>query len=817
MTNQEAINNELNKNLNSSLTIEQQKNKSNDERISSSKLQNQQQQSLKERILSSKSTKSIRINSAASIKSIHKTDSSQYVLNLPVEIICLIMSFMNLNDRKNASLISKKWRNSFEESFMLKDVVVKANNNLLQQANKVTNNHEYVKYNGKAKNGFDKSLLEKASNLEFNHDIDLNILFQENNAALNLTHLRQLSFDKCENLSSKLLFKILKLANNIESLALIQCDSLFMSGFLTNNNKDLFKLNKLNELSLSKNRYLNDYIFNMFIEMAPNLSKIDLSYCYLTKTQFKSVSCGSDRDSLASISAATRPPSSSALNLSNAIFTFETLCKIIEINALKIKSLNLSGIDLLNKEENILKLLLNIDNLCLNELIIENLNTIRINTICKILNKQNKLNNLSLNNSMQVQDDTINSTNSSNNYNGSSSDYNESNTGGGGYEILFTELFDRENGANNLCLTLNQIKLKKLYINRNCYVLLDISKIKNLTYLDLSYCTFNCSFTNKKQLNIFINGFANNLNKLVNLETLILSYCDFLVNDYLVKKLCLTLNKLKYLDIRNCAQINDETVHYISQFLVNLEYLDLSWCRKLTDYAFNRNLDEKMLSNRLKYETSYDNHTSFGYCKCPMCIKMLTNCNQNVINRYEFPQENENDESHDEELKSNQIDQTISLKNLKKLRILRLESCINVSDFGLENGVPLEQLYEFDIKLCTNIKGHFIKNFASNTGINGSNLNLKIFNINQCVDYKYDYLIELLKYCKHLKQLHTSGCPAMTNQIIDYLLNNKIILNKLDVSYCSNVNEATIDAYEQFLFNQYLSREFFIDKRFVSK
>jgi hypothetical protein len=61
-----------------------------------------------------------RISSSSS-----KLKQDSLILHLPTEIICLIMSFLNLNDRKNASLISKRWRSSFEEGFMLKDIVVK--------------------------------------------------------------------------------------------------------------------------------------------------------------------------------------------------------------------------------------------------------------------------------------------------------------------------------------------------------------------------------------------------------------------------------------------------------------------------------------------------------------------------------------------------------------------------------------------------------------------------------------------------------------------------------------------------------------------
>ncbi len=551
-----------------------------------------------------------------------------------------------------------------------------------------------------------------------------------------------------------------------------------MNGFLIQTNLNNLKLENLKELSLSKNRYLNDQVFNLFLEITPNLNKLDLSYCFLTKTQFSSLK--SDNTNI----------QNPIISLSSAIFTFENVCKLIEKHGNRIKSLNLTGIDLLNKEENILKLLVNIENLCLNELIAENLNTLKLRTMCKILNKQNQLDYLNINNSMQVQDD----------YSGGN--YSTSN----GFDLIFTEMFDNNNGAQNLCMTLTRLKLKKLYLNTNCYVLCDISKIMNLRYLDLSYCTLNCSFTNKTQLNIFIKQFSCNLSLLKHLETLILSYCEFLVNDYLIQKISLALAKLRYLDIRNCSNINDKSMHFIAKYLSNLEYLDVSWCRKLTDYGLSKNLNEAVLN----FENSFSSHTSFGYCKCSMCVRMLTN----GVHASRYLANNNFEDGFDDDFKDDEVDgvvieSDVCLKNLKKLKILKLESLNNISDIGLINGINLSQLHELDIKLCTNITGSFV--------VKDENLNLKVLNLNQCVKFKNENLIELLKYCKSLKQLFASACPAMSNNIIEYLRTNRVILNILDVSYCNNVNEHYMDLYEQFLYNEYCSKDFFIDKRFISK
>lgn len=50
--------------------------------------------------------------------------------HLPIELICKIIEYLDVNDRKNASLVCKRWRSAFLAGNFLCDVLVKANNNL---------------------------------------------------------------------------------------------------------------------------------------------------------------------------------------------------------------------------------------------------------------------------------------------------------------------------------------------------------------------------------------------------------------------------------------------------------------------------------------------------------------------------------------------------------------------------------------------------------------------------------------------------------------------------------------------------------------
>lgn len=65
------------------------------------------------------------------------------------------------------------------------------------------------------------------------------------------------------------------------------------------------------------------------------------------------------------------------------------------------------------------------------------------------------------------------------------------------------------------------------------------------------------------------------------LEYLDLSYCDILISDTFIKIISKRLLGLTYLNLRNCSQITDISLHFISYYLQNLTDLDLSWCQNI--------------------------------------------------------------------------------------------------------------------------------------------------------------------------------------------------------------------------------------------
>ncbi|CAF0730981.1 unnamed protein product [Brachionus calyciflorus] len=716
---------------------------------------------------------------------------------LPNEIICKIFDYLDFCDRKNASLVSKKWRHAFLESYYLKNIMIKANNQLFLSNRPSSSPNNSLKHGHRSSSSMALSIYSSSSNfnyqlynnlvnLEFDSDAaDVSLLVKnlqqgKNNEEIKrLPKLQTLKFFKT-TMSAKTLIDLLNEAPNLNNLSIIECDSLFMTGFLTFSlsQDKIDALNNLVELNLSKNRYMTDFLLNLFLNSTNSLQRLDLSYCNFTKTNFKSIE-----------NTKFQVPT-----LGNCVLTFENLIKQSK-RLTNLESINLSGIDnLIHNQESFFELIEKLPNL--KEIQLENLPNLKVDTVVKLLALTPRLKCINLNNSIQNDDLKQN-----------------------GIEIFLEKSRNLHEDLNS---HLEIIKLKRAKINDPRLLSSQFTSLIHLTYLDLSCMMFQRSFGTVNRLNEFVEEFAFNLSRCHNLEHLNLSYCDFLVNDSFIKIISKNFKNLKHLDIRNCSQITDTSLHFISTFMTKLVYLDLSWCQNISDSGLDASIkhgDENRLLNE------FNKHIN-GSCRCIrkyteqpfLLLKTKNELNSESRKQFCGCVESGNDASLDsssrvEIAQDFEINPNVSLKNLSSLKVLKLEACVNVSDLGLFNGVNWKKLNELDIKLCTNISGDYVKDEMSKKYFS----NFKTLNLNQCLKFKEENLLFLVENSPNLRELSVGGLSCVTNNLIETLLRMRKLLVLLDISFCTDVNESCVEKYEQFLLNEYGLRDFFIDKRFISK
>ena len=94
---------------------------------------------------------------------------------------------------------------------------------------------------------------------------------------------------------------------------------------------------------------------------------------------------------------------------------------------------------------------------------------------------------------------------------------------------------------------------------------------------------------------------------------------------------------------------------------------------------------------------------------------------------------------------------------------------------------------------------------------------VRVFNLNQCVRFKEDNLLFVIEHAANLRELNVSAVASVSNQLIRDLLKRKRLLTACDISFCPGVNESEVERYEQFLYSEFGSREFHLDKRFIGK
>ena len=728
-----------------------------------------------------------------------------------MEILCQIFGYLEFSDRKNVSQCCKRWRYIFLENNSLRDILIKANNHLFlsrpvssQKSTSIQLAETHRAASSMALSSFatllkfNLYLYSNAVNLEFENDSADVSLFLRNlkhalvsnyvneNDAFLLPKLESLKFTKT-TMSSKTLIDLVQETPQLQWLMLDNCDSLFMTGFLSSTANTLetpfYNFLNLTQLSLSRNRYLTDFVLNLFVNSAPNLKSLDLSYCCLTKTNFKSIPHGT------TLGEPNKP--------SNVVLTVENLIKLM---SRKIECLNLSGIDMFNYDESrLIELASKVPEL--SEIYLAHLPNIKAETVSKLFKLLPKLRLIDLGCSMQLDDSNLQTKS---------------------IEAIFVDslVHNAENEGERLA-NLQVIKMSKAKINNPQIILDQIGHFNMLTYLDLSNIMFKRSFATVTRLNQYIEELALKLASYCSqIEYLLLGYCDFLVNDTFVRIISKGLRKLKHLDLRNCSKITDISLHYISYYLHKLIHLDVSWCQHVSNKGLGVQIEnDQILLNEFNYLlkssclrcTKKFNEQPFLLLKTK--AQLANDTRENVCNCTSLIS-NVIEQTTDKHERNVLEHQTLGLRNLRLLRVLKMEACVNITDEGLLNGVNLLQLQEIDLKLCTGLTGDFMDgiNFKQNTFSC-----LKALNLNQCVKFKETNLIKIIENSPNLRQLNCSAISSITNQIIEVLFKQKKLLTYFDISFCPNVNESAVDKYEQFLYNEFGSREFHLDKRFITK
>lgn len=247
-------------------------------------------------------------------------------------------------------------------------------------------------------------------------------------------HLTHIEINACD-LHEKTFNSILKAMINLESLKIISCRDLFLTGHLLKHPQDQMAIREscknVKSLSLSNNRYISDAIFNRITRAMQNIQSLNLSGCFIS---FHSA-----------LYKKFYPKSQ--LEPSENVFTFFVIMQFIEMNS---KSLNFLDFSETLIDSNALTRLGEVENLQLHGLKLRSCDQLTNNGISKIVNSQKSIEEIDLS-----------------------------------LSVRFTDL-----SLLDICHTLSNLKVLKM---RRCRAITDqsikeICQLQQLESLDLSEC-----------------------------------------------------------------------------------------------------------------------------------------------------------------------------------------------------------------------------------------------------------------------------------------------------------------------------------------
>ena len=279
-----------------------------------------------------------------------------------------ILQFLNVSDRKDASLVNHTWYEASRDPSLLQDVVFLIPKNGTPNVPAATHR---------------KNRHLVLENIDARSDI-------VRNCEAMCEGLESLSV-RGTDISEGMLVLLLSHCRVLQSLDLSCCNSLFMTGMLLSKQEDVDRIRStmgsLKVLNLSSIRYLSDATFNRVVAIAPNLENLSLAGCQI----------------VFHTSVYSSESSASACN-NTAVLTFKNIAHFISVKARKLKILDFGHTRI---NDSALEFLAETPELWLRELYVDSCREITDEGIAKLSRKQTELTHLDISQCVDLSDSAV--------------------------------------------------------------------------------------------------------------------------------------------------------------------------------------------------------------------------------------------------------------------------------------------------------------------------------------------------------------------------------------------------------------------------
>ncbi|XP_076804640.1 uncharacterized protein LOC143448681 [Clavelina lepadiformis] len=665
---------------------------------------------------------------------------------LPLEVLSHIMNYLDFASRREAALVCHTWYEASIDPVFMKTTKYTFDVSLLEDEDNFS-----IK---RILHGcLCKSPNLHITGLDENFNAKLFLKLQDSGMAILGPHVVHLSL-KNSNILERTLAGILCHCENIESLDLTGCNTLFMSGevFKCSERTTSMKacLKNIKALNLSSIRYLNDAILSRLASLCPSLESITMNSNTLS--------------------------SSSIANSRSNLLTFSNIHHTISLQAAGITHIDFSHTSILSSA---LSSLSTIRNLQLRSVVLQYCRELTDEGVINLVRCQKTVTLLDLTGSSEI--------------------------GNGTVSAVCTHLNNLQTLKLRKCQKVTSASVSHLYQLENL-VELDLSEcfdismnslqngirgMRKLKNLQLKCCNLTKfgeyffgslpPFHNNKH------GFtSSNITHFTEVGTSISKP----VNEVLfTKALC-------YLDVGSSQYVDDLALQAINVHLTNLEVLKLSWCGSITNRGIlGFEIIEKTHFQQKKQEhlESYDAQIS-EFLSSGKYSNSHGHAGLMGIPGSEFV----TDKIILDDVKLANCMEKRGLARLKHLKQLSLSNCKKLSEAGVlllfqYKCGPFKHLESLDLGMLHHAVTDDTLKAISCAG------RLRSLSLAFCGKVTDAGIQYLSKHLRSLDTLNLSNCDSISNRSLRALSVNCVWLKELDISMCGRISVKTVNELSSML------------------
>ncbi|XP_031847821.1 uncharacterized protein LOC116433650 isoform X2 [Nomia melanderi] len=657
-------------------------------------------------------------------------------IQLPIDMIIHILSYLPTSDRMSARLVNHSWR---EASLAMKFVDREA----------------LVLGRPRADNLCQVMEILQHSTRPFYH-----FIFREVELKINMPiwdqygpHMKSLVLFGCD-LSEKTLVEILKCCSSLKVLRISACRECLMSGKLLEDENDIKELSEtlknLHELNLDYNRFLSDALFNRLISICSNLESLNLMGCQIS---FHS-----------GLYKKFYPQNSKTLpEASNSVLTFLNTLQYLKHQAYRLKHLNF-GYTLIDGTA--LATLSSIEDLKLESLMLQGCYQLTIEGIRGLTEHQKCLKVLDISFCVRITDASL--------------------------LCICKNLTKLEVFRIKRCRAVTDTGVQYIRLLRNLKEL-DISEDEQLTG---DCITHGLCFNQKTDdsgieenielgnINFKSIGEYYDIEKTVQKKTMQIFSANALhLHEESIECICRSFPNLRVLELSYCCSgVTDKTIQMVFKELVHLQTLKISHCKKVSDVGLTGmgagNHDERVENVQVVYKPEFTENR--------LRISLRSRAEEEIVrdaNRKREVMKLCENVSRPLDIKS-----VFSLIRLKRLQELDLSGCNRITDVSLKHAFAFPELRILNLSQCQQVT-HVGLDYLSR-----NNPAIEDLNLNQCHNISDIGISYLAQRLHRLKRLLIQACSQLTDHTLDSIKAYCKSLHYLDTRYCRGMTVAGLES-----------------------